>query len=296
MTSQASRFSAAFLGNFRLTAALMLATGAIWLLILLISKKPTVFNYFNAVSFPLLVLPMWWLQRRLAAGPALWLEGDTLIYKQGAFTRRISCARIARIRDDGQRLVLLDEAGERITSFNRKHYDDLSWLSALKPAADGPATSNNENESMKKPFLIAFGVSFGVAAAVLLSAIVLYSMGGVRRDILGNWVIVPGSTSSGSLDDYEKRAAATKALVISEVKWVRQGEGLAITFAVKNTMDYVLDDLVTFQLVFLRGDDLKGVITELESIVVPANGTAQVVLQLRKDTPAEFDVLRISPK
>ncbi len=109
-------------------------------------------------------------------------------------------------------------------------------------------------------------------------------------------VIVPGSPSSRSSEDYEKQNEAAKALGISAVKWVRQSDGLAVTFVATNTKDYVLDDLVTFQLVFLRGDELKGVVTELESLVVPAKGTADVVLQIRKEAPTEFDVLRISSK
>jgi hypothetical protein len=239
---------------------------------------------------------MWWLQRSLTTGPALCLEDDTLIYKQGAFTRRIPLSRVARITEDSDLVVLLDDADKRITTFNRKHYDDLSWLCALKPAGQPSSTANQETDSMKKTFFISLGVGFGVTVGILLSVIFLYSMGGVRNDILGNLVIVPGATSNGTLDDYEKEAAATKALVISEVKWVRQGEELGVTFTAKNVMNYALNNHVNFQLVFLRGDDLKGISSEYESIAVPANGTANLVLQIGKNVPADFDVLRITTK
>jgi len=295
MTTQASRFSAKFLGNCRLTAWLMFVNGLIWIFILLVTKKPTFFHYFNAIFHPLSVLFFWRLQQRLATGPALWLENGILTYKQGVFTRRIPWSRIARITDDGRRVLLLDGDGQRITAFGQKNYDDLSWLCALKPDQQ-PTTSTCENDSMKKAFLIALGVSFGVTAAVILSAVVLYSMGSVRRDILGGLVIVLGSSDRSTIEDYEKQTAATKSLVISELKWIRQADALDVIFTVENAKDYALDKTVFFQLVFLRGDELKGVATEMESLVVPANGKTNVVMKVHRDVPTEFDVLRIAQK
>ena len=299
MNQQASQHSPKFIKQFTLVAWIAGANGLLWTTMFFFRKAPGFLDYFNAIVWWTIPLMLLLVNKRLLGAPAIWLSDDILTYKQGILVRKVPLATVKKIHSDGVHTTLFDDAGARIKAFKHSEYDTLDWLSTLiKNSTVSPVTlqTSDESGSMKKQFAIAFGISFGAMAALLIIGIIVLSMGIFKRDIFGNIVLSAPARDPGAMDDYDKRAAATKALVISEVKWVKQKDTLDVMFTVENTKDYALDDAVFFQLVFLRGDDLKGVASELENVVVPALGKVPLIMQVRKDVPTEFDVLRITPK
>lgn len=131
MNQHESCYSPKFVKQFTLVAWIAGANGLLWTILLAFRKSPGFLDYFNASVW--WIIPVFFLviQKRLLGSPAIWLNQETLMYKQGVFTRKVSLATVRNIQSDGEHTTLFDEAGARIKAFKHSHYDTLTWLSAL---------------------------------------------------------------------------------------------------------------------------------------------------------------------
>lgn len=298
MNLHESKYSEKIVKSFSRLPVVFLGCGFIWLAILLVTKKPSFINYLTCgVQF--LAAFLFYGSKSLFLGPAVWFSEGVIFYKQGAFRRKIPLSSVARIFNDGTKTKLFALEGKQIMAFRNSQYEDISWLPLLIPSAlveTPPQKTISENEDMKKPFLLALAISFGITSALLIFSVSLISLGYVKQNIFGNFVFDFNPSKPGEISDYEKQGNAIKNLVVSDVKWARKKDALDITFSIENVQEYALDHHVSFQLVFLLADELKGIVTEFESIKVPAKGKSLVILEIEKDVPSEFSTMKIVPK
>jgi hypothetical protein len=150
---------------------------------------------------------------------------------------------------------------------------------------------------MKKRFLILFAISFGLSLALIASFFTMAALG--PRDAAGNPVfsqrpLFAAGKRPFDLVAYERTQAAVKALLISDVKWVRQKDHLGLTFEVENVKDYALDKSVVFKAVFMQGGELKGLTTMISAVALPAKGRKLIVDTISRDIPQQFDNVHVA--
>jgi hypothetical protein len=156
---------------------------------------------------------------------------------------------------------------------------------------------------MKNNLLTIFAITLGISVALIGSAIAMYAMGQMKRSPSGSPVLgMPNiarptfalDTGGFDLAKHQREQEATRALLISDIKWVRQRDNLGLTFEAENVKDHDLDTAVAFKVVFMQGSELKGVMTAVAQLAIPAKSRKLVTSTVATGYPEAFDSLKIS--